>query len=155
MLLWWSPSIRQHPCQGWHKSWSIGWMPNVLCELLGAGRSRDKWLLMKHSVCALWQPVLLLTMTHYGNDVSITASLSHVITFLFLLVTACYYNDHYYIVITYFYIVITCYYIYHYYLLLRIHYYILLHHYYVNIASFKMIIMQSRKFMLKADMKDG
>ena len=135
MLLRWRPSIRQHPCQGWHKSWSIGWMPNVLCELLGAGRSRNKWLLMKHSVCALWQPVLLLIMTNYVDDVSIILHYYTLLHLIFLLVTTCYCNDHYYIVITYFYIVITCYYIYHYYLLLRIHYYILLHHYYLIITS--------------------
>ena len=42
---------------------SRGWMPNVLCELLGAGQSRNKWLLLKHSMC----PVTACIIAYYDK----------------------------------------------------------------------------------------
>ena len=95
MLLQWHPSIQQHPCQGWHKSWSRGYAP---CTSWTFGRwdgpttSDDWWSI----VCALWQPVLLI-MTNYVDDVSIILHYYTILHLIFLLVTTCYYNDYYYI----------------------------------------------------------
>ena len=107
MLLRWRPSIRQHPCQGWHKSWSIGWMPNVLSELLGAGRSRNKWLLMKYSVC----PVTACIIAYYDKLCWWCIhyfTLLHIITFD---IFACYYMLLQWSLLHCYYIFLHCYYL--------------------------------------------
>ena len=86
---------------------SRGWMPNVLCELLGAGQSRDKWRLMKHSMC----PVTACTIAYYDKlcwRCNHYFTLLHIITFDTACITTCYYNDYYYIA---FYIFLHCYYL--------------------------------------------
>ena len=107
MLLRWRPSIRQHPCQGWHKSWSIGWMPNVLCELLGAGQSSNKWLLMKYSVC----PVTACIIAYYDKLCWWCIhyfTLLHIITFD---IFACYYMLLQWSLLHCYYIFLHCYYL--------------------------------------------